>query len=89
MLPDQTAILPNKLYRVKPTATFLEIKPATVYRLIADRMIMSVRTSYKSIRVPGWEILRIQREGLCPRDELAPVPSDTKSPTGAVTAEGT
>ncbi len=72
MPPDQTAILPNKLYRVKPTATFLEIKPATAYRLIADRMIMSIRVSYKSIRIPGWEILRIQREGLRLEGQPAP-----------------
>ncbi len=78
MPPDQTAILPNKLYRVKPTATFLELKPATIYRLIGDRMIISVRTSYRSIRVPGWEILRIQREGLRLEGEPAPGHADTQ-----------
>ena len=72
MLPDPTAPHPTKLYRVRAVARFLELKPATVYRLIADRMIMSVRTSYKAIRIPGWEILRIQREGLRLEGEAAP-----------------
>ena len=86
MLPDQTAILPTKLYRVKPTATFLELKPATVYRLIQDGMIMSVRTSYRSIRVPGREILRIQREGLRLEGEPAPPHPDGQPEVATVEA---
>ena len=72
MLPDQTAPHPAKLYRVRAVASFLELKPATVYRLIADRMIIAVRTGYRSIRVPGWEVARIQKEGLRLKDEPAP-----------------
>ena len=77
MLPDQTAPHPAKLYRIPAVADFLALRPATIYRLIADRMILAVRTGYRSIRVPGWEILRIQREGLRLEGEAAPGHADT------------
>ena len=70
MLPDR--LRADRLYRIPDAADLLALRPSTVYRLIATNAIAVVRPTSRAVRIPGQEILRIQREGLRPQGEAAP-----------------
>lgn len=56
-----------KLYRVEEAAELLGLKPSTVRKAIFRRQITVCRPLGRAVRIPESEIVRIQREGLCPR----------------------
>lgn len=62
-------MLPGRLYRVRDAAALLALQPSTIRKLIATRSITVVRPTSRAVRIPEWELARIQREGLCPRQE--------------------
>lgn len=58
---------PTKLYTVAQAADALALRPSTIRKAIFRRQITVCRPLGRAVRVPESEILRIQREGLCPR----------------------
>ena len=64
---------PIQLYRVNTAAAILALRPSTVRKLISRRSIAVVRPTPGAVRISESEIIRIQREGLSPRQNEAPM----------------
>ena len=64
---------PIQLYLVNAAAAILALRPSTVRKLISRRSIAVVRPTPGAVRISESEIIRIQREGLFPRQNEAPM----------------
>lgn len=63
----EEAMQPERLYRVPEAAHLLGLKPSALRKRISTKRISVIRLSCRAVRIPESELVRLQREGLCPR----------------------